>query len=209
MTEAGIIGQIGLNNEGLGVTLNILRILDQELAGVPIHIVLRAVLESSTLEEAKEAINRSGHGKASNIIIAQSGRAIDVEFAGGRTYFYEIKDDAYAHTNHYLHTPNAVPVAGISYADSFARYSSAVNCLSNMEEFSLQTLGSTLSDQTNAEHPILARYEPHSIQEMGNCGTLATLMMDLESKTMMVRKGNPSSPSFSIENFVEYHIPLR
>ena len=93
LTEAGIIGKIGLNNRGLGLTLNILWLRDRELSGVPIHIVLRAVLESQTLDDARQAINRSGGGNASNIIAAQAGRAFDVEFAGIDTVYLVLQDE--------------------------------------------------------------------------------------------------------------------
>jgi len=56
LTEPGIIGKIGMNSHGIGTCLNILRI-NKPLIGVPIHIVLRAVLESKTIEEAKMAIH--------------------------------------------------------------------------------------------------------------------------------------------------------
>jgi hypothetical protein len=39
---------------------------------------------------------------------------------------------------------------------------------------------------------------------MGTCGTLATIVLDLKNLRMKVRKGNPSSPSFAADEFVEY-----
>jgi len=39
---------------------------------------------------------------------------------------------------------------------------------------------------------------------MGYCGTLATIVMDLEKRIMKVRKGNPSSPSFSGDSFTQF-----
>lgn len=40
-TEAGIVGKIGLNSEGLGVCLNLLGPEHNTMRGVPIHIILR------------------------------------------------------------------------------------------------------------------------------------------------------------------------
>ena len=70
MSEAGIIGKIGMNNRGLGVTLNFLYDPYIKKSTVPIHILLRQVLECRTLDEAQKAAQRSGVGKASNLIVA-------------------------------------------------------------------------------------------------------------------------------------------
>ena len=55
LCEAGMIGKIGLNNQGLGVTLNYLYDEFIDFSTVPIHILLRRILESHTLEEARSA----------------------------------------------------------------------------------------------------------------------------------------------------------
>ena len=65
ITEPGIIGKIGLNSSGLGVCLNILRI-NKRLDGVPVHIVLRAVLDATNINDALDRAKASGQGKASN-----------------------------------------------------------------------------------------------------------------------------------------------
>ena len=44
LTEPGIIGKIGMNSQGIAACLNIL-LLNKPLDGVPIHIVLRSILE--------------------------------------------------------------------------------------------------------------------------------------------------------------------
>jgi isopenicillin-N N-acyltransferase-like protein len=206
LTEAGIIGKTGLNNKGLGLTLNLLRVENQKLTGVPVHILMRAVLESRNLEGANGIINRSRHGRASNFILSQSGRAINVEFSAGETNFHQIRGEAYAHTNHYLHTQKSAQIAEMSYADSLGRYVRAREMLNSLKEFSASEMISILSDQSNREHSILSNHEPHPIKAMGNCGTLATIIMDLENRTMKVRKGNPKSASFSIEDFKVYSI---
>jgi len=206
LTEAGIIGKIGLNNKGLGQTLNILRFLNSNLDGVPIHIVLRAVLESNTLDNALDAISRSGLGKASNIILAWNGMAMDVEFAWADSYHHEINSDVYIHTNHYLHAPDSVRVADDSYANSLGRFTTAVELGSSVNGYSSQDMISILSDRSNPEHPILSDFTPSSLKGMGDCGTLATVVMDLKNLTMKVRTGNPSSSSHSFQEFAEFHI---
>ena len=64
-TEAGILGKIGLNNHGVGVCINILgSSSDGGLGGIPIHILLRLLLQScQSLEDADALLRASaGHG---------------------------------------------------------------------------------------------------------------------------------------------------
>ena len=206
LTEAGIIGKIGLNNHGLGVTLNILWVKDQLLSGIPIHILLRAVLESQTLEGARKAINRSLNGKASNIIVSHAGRAFDVEFFGDETIFYDIQEHAYSHTNHYIHSKKSLDIDETEHIGSITRHKKALEEFINLEHFSTQEMISILSDNSCGESSILAAYKPDTQIKMGFCGTLATIVMDLENRFLKIRKGNPSSRSFSVNNFNDFFI---
>lgn len=206
LTEAGIIGKIGLNNRGLGVTLNILWILDRVLLGVPIHIVLRAVLESQTLEGARNTINRSGNRKVSNIIVSQAGQAFDIEFCGNDSSYHDIQEVAYTHTNHFIHSGESVQIDETACASSIARYNTVIQELRKVQDFSIQDMISILSDQSNEENSILTAYKPDTKIGMGYCGTLATIVMDLEKRIIKVRKGNPSSPSFSVDSFTQFLI---
>jgi isopenicillin-N N-acyltransferase-like protein len=204
LTEAGIIGKIGLNNQGLGQTLNILRMMDVGLEGIPVHITMRAVLESSTLESALSEIDRSGHGKASNLILSQNGEAVNVEFAGDETYLHEIEDQGYIHTNHYRHAPESVRVPEDSLVDSVARYTTSDENRRRLTKFTPEDMVSILSDRSHPEHNILCDFEPFEFGGIGDCGTLATIVMDLNNLFMEVRVGNPSSNVFSEDEFKRF-----
>jgi hypothetical protein len=62
-----------------------------------------------------------------------------------------------------------------------------------------------LSDQTNGRNAILAKYKPDPQEMLGEYGTLATVVMDLEKRTMLVRNGNPKNLNFALDAFGEYH----
>jgi isopenicillin-N N-acyltransferase-like protein len=206
LAEAGIIGKIGLNNQGLGVTLNYLFDEHVEFSTVPIHIILRRVLESRTLEEAKNTARKSGIGKASNLIIAGHGQAVDIEFAGDLMEIYEIEGEVYVHTNHFLHAKPPNIVNEESFQNSVTRYTTAVKRLKNSSPFDAQKAIEILSDQTSGKSAILARYKPDPQEMLGDYGTLATIVMDLGKRSMLVRMGNPSNQAFAIDAFVEYRL---
>lgn len=206
LTEAGIIGKIGLSSSGLGQTLNILWSTDSVLAGVPIHIVLREVLESKALAEAKKAIERSGGGTASNIIVSHAGRAFDAEFTAEDTYIHDVQDSAYVHTNHYLHCPKPIQISETDTDNSRTRHKTALDKFSSLQEYSIAEMMAILSDRSKGTNSILSRNKPDTDEVLGDIGTLATIVMDLENRSMQVRKGNPTSPSFAIDDFTEFRL---
>ena len=57
LTEAGMLAKIGLNAVGLGVCLNILRsIFDGSQAGVPVHVLLRALLRRASVRDEPKTV---------------------------------------------------------------------------------------------------------------------------------------------------------
>jgi isopenicillin-N N-acyltransferase-like protein len=206
LTEAGIIGKIGMNNLGLGVTLNIHWVPGIHFSGIPVHILLRAVLESGSLDEAKNAIYRSGGGKASNLIVCQGGSGFDVEFYGEGSVFHKIEDPAYVHTNHLIHARAGLQVESTNLAGSIARFDAVKKAFATSRDYSRKKMVSILSECPGGEGSVLACYKPDIQSGLGYIGTLATVVMDLSEKRMYVRKGNPSLDSFSIRNFIQYSI---
>lgn len=204
LTEAGMIGKIGMNNQGLGLTLNLIRIQDRELKGVPVHIVLRAILESTDIDSAFAEIRRSGNGKASSVILSQTGNSVIVEFIGTETHQKVIDESFYVHTNHYLYAPGSIKVAEDSYIDSVYRYSKATDLGKRIRDYTMDEMIKILSDRSNLEYPILADFEPYSL--VGSCGTLATVVMDLENACMKIRVGNPSSSVFEFDDFISFDL---
>ncbi len=69
VTEGGIIGKIGCNSSGVAVCLNAL-ITDKKSDEVPIHLGLRAVLNSSSFHEALSRVNNGQMASAANFMIA-------------------------------------------------------------------------------------------------------------------------------------------
>lgn len=194
LTEPGIIGKIGMNNAGLGVCLNILS-LDQPLDGVPIHIILRAILDCRSAAEAMAVIERAPSGKSSNVIVAdRSGHCFDLEFAGGQTLGLEPLNGNHIHTNHYL----GKQINGADdplFLDSQTRLKTAMDRASAMPDDAADTMMEILSDRTHGLFPIYRPYVPHDL--LRDVGTVATIVMDLPARHFHIRKGNHSDAPFT------------
>ncbi|MDP6447580.1 MAG: C45 family autoproteolytic acyltransferase/hydrolase, partial [Pirellulaceae bacterium] len=182
MTEPGIIGKVGFNSNGLGVCLNILR-RDGPLDGLPVHIVLRAVLESPSFETARRRIRAAGGGKASNLLVGDAhGNSANFEFTADGVWEPATSGDWSFHTNHYQTKP-VNPNRG-SYECSFTRLETSQR-LAGGGDGSRRQIIELLHDQST-DWPIHRCFTPHP--EIGPLGTVATLLMDLPSRRLSVQR---------------------
>ncbi|CAA0105582.1 Uncharacterised protein [BD1-7 clade bacterium] len=193
MTEPGMLGKIGLNSQGIGVCLNILP-ANQQLTGLPVHILLRALLECTTLDAAKKLAEQHGNGKASHIAIADEHNMVGVELAPDNTYITTANKGVYLHTNHYL--TNIEGLSDINYPSrtcSETRLQRLQTIFDHAEHPSLDTVFNALND-TGGAFPILRSFTDSEL--IGNSGTLTTLIMDLKRKTLLIREGNTAHERF-------------
>ncbi len=117
LTEAGILGKVGINSAGLAVLLNVLHHADDASVplGVPIHVLLRRILaESESIFDAQKLIASAPMAASSavTLIAAEGGEetALTAELRPAAVPGYVLPDEAglLVHTNHFL-TPAAVP----------------------------------------------------------------------------------------------------
>ena len=193
ITEPGIIGKIGMNNAGLGVCLNILT-LGKRLNGLPVHIILRAILDCKSLAQVDALLAQHGNGKASNIIVADaSGNGFDIEFCDQTSYRLVPELDYLIHTNHYLGSP-INSEQDPDFSSSYARFNKATQILSDNREQSVGSMCELLSDESDQSLPIYREYVPdESVHELG---TICTIVMELAQQRLHVRKGKGIGAEF-------------
>ena len=195
IAEPGIIGKIGFNSAGLGVTLNFLHIDGYDPIGVPTHILLRGILDCSTIEEARELVTKHPVGRTSNIIVAdKDGKFFDVEFAGDEQFIFDNTTGPYVHTNHYL-GKNINP-RNEEHASSYARFERATQIVSQNKNHDLSDFKCLLTDKENKSLPICRRYEIPKKPMLKNTGTICSIIMDLPKKEMHITRGNPYEHEF-------------
>lgn len=107
LTEAGMLAKIGLNAAGFGLGLNILRSLDDGARpGVPVHVLLRHLLDCSSLAQARAELERAaqlGFGAGSNIAcVDASGDIACFELAPSGWAEWPAVRGRVSHSNHYL-----------------------------------------------------------------------------------------------------------
>ena len=195
LTEPGMLAKIGINNYGISVGLNFLK-SKHSLDGVPVHLLLRAILDCTSLKKVREIVAQSNMGKSSYIPVATSiGEAVGFEFSNDAMQELTPLDDVLLHTNHCL-APN---MTSVPLPTSNQRYETTLANLRTGTNFDFATVDRILSDTSSSEAPVQAPYRPS--ESLGNLsvGTCATIIMELEKLRFSYRKGpNPFGPYHTI-----------
>lgn len=192
LTEPGMLAKIGLNNSGLGVCLNFL-VSSHELDGVPVHIVLRAILECSSIDEAREKIGRSGTGKSSHFLVGDAnGKCFGMEFAAGKCIEIGSQNGVLVHTNHCI----GQGIESSMIPTSAERLEQARQHLDKITNHTLEDMQSVLLDDRCGHESIQSNYHPEEVLGGLEVGTCATVIMDLQKNSLYARKGPGTQRKF-------------
>jgi len=104
LTEAGMLAKIGMNAAGFGICLNILSsIFDGSKPGVPVHVVLRALLKRTSVQDAIDFACRIAYAGSSNVLCAdRSGASAGLEASPKGLRVIQGDGATLCHTNHFL-----------------------------------------------------------------------------------------------------------
>jgi len=196
MTEPGMIGKIGMNNCGLGVCLNFMTIENYQPYGVPLHVLLRTILDCSSLEEALSLLEDEMKGKIGNILMADTqGKIVDIEMAGDEYFSLQV-DDLFVHTNHFL---TKVDYDLLLFPHTVGRYNRARALLDEMDNPSLASMKTILKDNDNQEFPICRKRFSHPwLVEEDTSITVTSIIMDLHKLELHITRGNPFDHPYTV-----------
>ncbi|KAF2678144.1 peptidase C45 acyl-coenzyme A:6-aminopenicillanic acid acyl-transferas-like protein [Lentithecium fluviatile CBS 122367] len=188
VTEAGIIGKIGFNSSGVGTLLNAIKVHGVDEARMPVHFGLRMALESHSAEEAVQRLQSYGMAASAHILISDANTAIGLEFTKS-TFANCLPDEKgrIVHANHLLlEHPGEVDTVWLK--DSPARVKTMTENSENLgSEPSWEEVGRLFEDERNLPSAICRFEAPES-----GSATLFNIVMDLKSKTAVVRMGRPT-----------------
>jgi isopenicillin-N N-acyltransferase like protein len=189
VTEAGILGKIGLNSAGVGVCFNAIRAKGLDSSRMPVHLGLRAVLESATANEAVRKLEEAGMAASAHMLIGDaSGAATGLEFTSA-TFAKLSKNDlgVIVHSNHLLleHKGMKEP---FWIEDSPKRFDRMTELTENFHGKSpnLVEFGALFKDQMGYPAAICRTQEGVS-----KSATLFNIVMDLKSRKAVVKLGKP------------------
>ncbi|MBP1716190.1 MAG: acyl-CoA--6-aminopenicillanic acid acyl-transferase, partial [Deltaproteobacteria bacterium] len=182
MTEAGIVGKIGFNSAGLGACLNILKSPLAEV-GIPIHILMRGILNSERFGDAIGKIVSANRGSTNNTLIADAigkivsanrgsanntliahrdGVVIDFEMAPKELDFLYPGNGILVHTNNFV-SPRLRPLdQNLSqFPDTLLRYGRAQQMIQQRAgRITVADFKEVLSDHCNHPDSICRHPDP-------------------------------------------------
>jgi len=194
LTEPGMLAKIGLNSRGIGVCLNIL-FSSHRLDGLPVHILLRAILDCTDLGEVRETVQRAGGGKASHFLVADDqGDYCSIEFAGSQRYEVQPFDGCLIHTNHYI-APGTENM-DVLVPGSEERLVQGKEWLRGIGGHDLEQMKSILLDDSAGSKSINSCYHAEELLGGLQVGTCATVIMDLPLRRLYLKKGPGAAGGF-------------
>ncbi|KIW56362.1 hypothetical protein PV05_05027 [Exophiala xenobiotica] len=189
ITEAGIIGKIGFNSDGVGVCLNAIKAKGMDPERLPVHLGLRMALESHSANEAVEALERWGMAAPAHILIADANDAVGFEFTSKTTA--KLLPDTkgrVVHSNHLLlEHPGITDIVWIK--DSLFRVDRMADLCDKLPiEPTWAEVSKLFEDEENAPTAICREQKGGSTS-----ATLFNIVMDLKQRTGIVRMGRPTA----------------
>lgn len=191
MTEPGILGKIGFNSAGVGVCLNILS-GTATAPKVPVHVLLRAVLDASSVDEARRVVREADFGTCSHLLIGgDDGASASLELYGDACDEVDHGARLPRHTNHYVGTPRD-QTGDLLLPNSHARWDRAETLLEERTPQSVARMKELLLDR-DGKNAICGSWFPLGAYRLG---TVCAIVMDLPAREMHITPGHPADHAF-------------
>lgn len=202
LTEAGIVGKIGLNSAGLGACLNILKSPLGQI-GLPIHVLMRGILNCERFGDAISKIASVDRGSTNNCLIAhRDGAAMDFEMAPQVLDFFYPEKGVLVHTNHFTSERLKPLDANLTqFPDSLLRYGRArQKLLGRAGKISIEDFQEILRDHFNYPDAI-CRHPDERDPELEHVQTVASIIMNLTKKEVHITHGPPCENAYETLTF--------
>ncbi|MEN9226461.1 MAG: C45 family peptidase [Thermostichus sp. DRC_bins_24] len=203
LTEAGILAKIGLNQAGLAVTLNLLRSSSDGKTGaegMPVHLLLRSVLQCEDWQQALERVKSYAYTASSCVSVASAvGQAISFEVSPQGIGLHLAQQGILAHTNHFLDPTlqdlEMPPHVGSSTTQRLERAYDLLQASAQRGSLDAIALQNILQDRTGAPHCICRHPDPH-LPAVDRTESVAAVVMDLNQQMLHVAPGLPDQVEF-------------
>lgn len=196
ITEAGIIGKMGYNSKGIGLTLNALS-TDAAPRGVPLHIIMRSMLDSVSLRYATLEAVRSPIGCCANFMFGggDHGEVADMEVENEDYDILYPQQGIIVHTNHFVSPrlpryprkdlgkfTSVTSPFRLGLADRLIREKAGA--------IDQKVIGDVLSTHYEFPAGICAHPDPYVEPSMRG-GTVFSMIINLTQRRLWFAKGNP------------------
>jgi isopenicillin-N N-acyltransferase-like protein len=206
LTEAGMVGKIGINAAGLAMCVNLLKSdTDHKGPAVPMHIILRHVLENArSVEEAISLISGAERCTSCHHLVAdRSGSLAGIEATPGGQHVLYPNTGALTHTNHCVDAALFARDRGARESPETLARGERAHTLAMAQPFDERYLRSILSDHATSPDSICLHNQSTLPFEMQG-ESIASIIFDLTAGTLDIADGPPCQHSYRSLNLTDY-----
>jgi isopenicillin-N N-acyltransferase-like protein len=208
MTEAGILAKLGLSSRGLAVGLNILHHRrDGGPMGVPVHLILRALLEQcTTVEDAESLLGDSPtSGSSAVTVVDAAGGGAVFEVSPSGVARIDPRNGFLAHTNHFVD-----PGLGDGEASELELDGSRarLELLETARPETLDEAQELLRDHGCTPESLCRHDTPSAIEGMPPAGTIVSVASETAAGRFHVAAGHPCTHAFATYEVARLAEPL-
>jgi isopenicillin-N N-acyltransferase like protein len=208
MTEAGILAKLGMNSRGLAVGLNILHHRrDGGPMGVPMHLILRALLDScATVEDAATLLADSPTSASSAItVIDAAGGGAVFEVSPSGVARLDPWDGRLAHTNHFVDSGLADGEASELDLDGSRL---RLELLEDARPDTLEAAQGLLCDHSGSPESLCRHDTPSLLPGLPPAGTVVSVASEPATGRFHVAAGPPCTHAFHVYELAPLVEPL-
>tara|TARA_Y100001960_G_C14762825_1_gene875080 strand:- start:350 stop:1495 length:1146 start_codon:yes stop_codon:yes gene_type:complete len=198
LTEAGLVGKHGFNEEGIGLCNNFM-LSDKRRFGLPVHVTRRRALTARILSEAIGAVLNSERALAANYMMGHAdGAGVALEAWPEGLDIIHAKDGLLTHANHFQISRNGREDIGRNiFPDTLLRDVRLSDLLrAHHSHIDLSILANGLSDHFNYPDSICRHPNP-TIGSGQRIETLGCIIMDLSNRVLHYCSGSPCEGEFA------------
>lgn len=193
--EAGTVGKMGLNSEGIGLCINaLISDRDRFMPKTPILVICRGVLNSGSLGDAIGAVVSAERSVSANFLIAHGeGEIIDLEATPTDIGFIYPDRGILTHSNHFIDLRGRGIMDRVIAIcpDTLIRGERAKRLISSrMGRIDVEVLKETFRDHFNYPNSICRHEDPRAHQDQ-QLKTLASIIMNLNERIIHITNGPP------------------
>jgi isopenicillin-N N-acyltransferase-like protein len=201
IVEAGMLAKVGMNAAGVGLCTNTLvSANDANRPGVPYHVMLRALLDAESVDEAAGILGSVERALSANYLVAdRAGDAVNFEtIAGGQAEIHASQPQGglLTHSNHFLAPAFAAIDAYIANSPhSLTRLSDIRDGLYETRRLTLARVQEVLRSHRHAPNGVCSHPDPAAHPVYART-TVASFVADLTAGEFWFTDGPPCASAY-------------
>lgn len=199
ITEAGVLGKIGLNSYGVGCTMNAITAKGVSYTKIPCHLALRTIMESTSRSTAIRRLEQEGVASSCHLLVADVTGGTGLECSSDDIVRLEMDESGIViHTNHYILPHKQSVVESKTWIpDTWFRLTRIGQLVSAVKKEAprVQVVERILRDEMMGDGASICR----AYNKKDDLATLFSIVMDLGERKANVCIGLPTDPGERIE----------